>query len=94
MRCRRNRLIFDASYDEKRVSPHATGAALIRTSRKELLPPLDPDQFRPIQHATVVNLRRVQAALRGDSGQFPLRRRGRPEPLPVNRVHAQLLRPM
>lgn len=72
----------------------ADGEALIRTSLKELLPQLDPEQFWQIHRGTVVNLRRVQAALRDDAGKLTLRLRGRAEHLPVSRVFAHLFRQM
>jgi DNA-binding LytR/AlgR family response regulator len=70
------------------------GEALIRTSLKELLPQLDPDQFWQIHRGTVVNLRHVQAALRDEAGKLSLRLRARPEQLPVSRVFAHLFRQM
>jgi DNA-binding LytR/AlgR family response regulator len=70
------------------------GEALIRTSLKELLPQLDPDQFWQIHRGTVVNLRHVQAALRDETGKLSLRLRARPEQLPVSRVFAHLFRQM
>jgi DNA-binding LytR/AlgR family response regulator len=72
----------------------ADGEALIRTSLKELLPQLDPDQFWQIHRGTVVNLRHVQAALRDDAGKLTLRLRDRPEQLAVSRVFAHLFRQM
>jgi DNA-binding LytR/AlgR family response regulator len=72
----------------------ADGEALIRTSLKELLPQLDPDQFWQIHRGTVVNLRHVQAALRDDAGKLTLRLRERPEQLAVSRVFAHLFRQM
>lgn len=70
------------------------GEALIRTSLKELLPQLDPEQFWQIHRGTAVNLHQVQAALRDDSGKLTLRLRGRPELLPVSRIYAHLFRQM
>ncbi len=72
----------------------ADGDALIRTSLKELLPQLDPDQFWQIHRGTVVNLRFVQAAQRDETGKLSLRLAGRPEQLPVSRLFAHLFRQM
>jgi DNA-binding LytR/AlgR family response regulator len=67
---------------------------LIRTSLKELLPQLDPEQFWQIHRGTVVNLRHVQAALRDEAGKLALQLRARPERLAVSRVFAYLFRQM
>jgi len=70
------------------------GEALIRTSLRELLAQLDPDAFRQISRATIVNLRHVAAACRDDAGKLVLTLRGRGERLRVSPLYAHLFRQM
>ncbi|KIF81815.1 LytR/AlgR family response regulator transcription factor [Noviherbaspirillum autotrophicum] len=72
----------------------ADSESLIRTSLRELLPQLDPNQFWQIHRGTVVNVHCVQAAVRDDSGKLALRLRGRSENLAVSRVFAHLFKQM
>lgn len=72
----------------------ADGQALIRTSLRELLPQLDPRQFWQIHRGTVVQVRKVDAALRDENGKLSLLLHGRPEKLPVSRLFAHLFRQM
>ncbi|HVL76004.1 MAG TPA: LytTR family DNA-binding domain-containing protein, partial [Noviherbaspirillum sp.] len=46
----------------------AQGEALIRTSLKELLPRLDPEQFWQIHRSCVINASAIEAAVRDDAG--------------------------
>jgi DNA-binding LytR/AlgR family response regulator len=68
--------------------------SLIRTSLKELLPQLDGNQFWQIHRGTVVNVSRIQAAVRDETGKLSLKLRDRNENLPVSRVFAHLFRQM
>ncbi len=70
------------------------GESLIRTSLKELLPQLDPGRFWQVHRGTVVNARRIAAAVRDDAGKLSLKLHGRPETLAVSRVFAHLFRQM
>lgn len=72
----------------------ADSESLIRTSLKDLLPQLDRSQFWQIHRGTVVNIHRIEAALRDDSGKLSLRLRGRNETLAVSRVFAHLFKQM
>jgi DNA-binding LytR/AlgR family response regulator len=72
----------------------ANGDALIRTSLKELLPQLDPDQFWQVHRGTVVNAALIQAAVRDDTGKLALTLRGRTETVQVSRVFAHLFKQM
>lgn len=70
------------------------GEALIRTSLKELLPQLDPNQFWQVHRGTVVNTACILSATRDESGKLSLALRGRRETLPVSRVFAHLFKQM
>lgn len=72
----------------------ADGNALIRTSLKELLPQLDPDQFWQVHRGTVVNATLIQTATRDDAGKLSLALRGRTETVQVSRVFAHLFKQM
>jgi DNA-binding LytR/AlgR family response regulator len=70
------------------------GDALIRLSLKDLLPQLDPDQFRQISRGAIVNLRHVASASRDDAGKLTLHLRNRPDTLRVSPLFAHLFRQM
>jgi len=72
----------------------AGGDALIRTSLRELIPQLDPGQFWQIHRGTVVQVRKVEAAVRDEAGKLSLQLHGRPEKLAVSRLFAPLFRQM
>jgi len=72
----------------------ADSESLIRTSLKELLPQLDPNQFWQIHRGTVVNVHCVQSAVRDESGKIVVKLRGRSESLSVSRVFAHLFKQM
>jgi DNA-binding LytR/AlgR family response regulator len=72
----------------------AEGEALIRTSLRELIPQLDPQQFWQVHRGTVVQVRQVQAAVRDEAGKLSLILRNRPEKLAVSRLFAHLFRQM
>lgn len=72
----------------------AEGDALIRLSLKDLLPQLDPDQFRQISRGAIVNLRHVTSASRDDAGKLTLHLRDRADTLRVSPLLAHLFRQM
>lgn len=72
----------------------ADGEALIRLPLKELLPQLDPGQFRQISRSTVVNMASVSSANRDTMGKVVLALRDRPEKPRVSPVYAHWFRPM
>lgn len=72
----------------------ADSEALIRLPLKELLPQLDPEQFRQISRSTVVNMARVSSANRDAMGKVVLAFRDRPEKPRVSPVYAHWFRPM
>lgn len=72
----------------------ADGEALIRVPLKELLPQIDPVQFRQVSRSTVVNMACVLSAGRDDLGKVMLTLRGRPEKPRVSPVYAHLFRQM
>jgi DNA-binding LytR/AlgR family response regulator len=70
------------------------GDALIRLSLKDLLPQLDPDQFRQISRGAIVNMRHVASASRDDAGKLTLNLRNRADKLRVSPLFAHLFRQM
>ena len=70
------------------------GDALIRLSLKDLLPQLDPDQFRQISRGAIVNMRHVASASRDDAGKLTLHLRNRPDRLRVSPLFAHWFRQM
>jgi len=70
------------------------GEALIRTSLKELLPQLDPQQFWQIHRGTIVNAGAIASAVRDEAGKLSLTLRQHPEQLRVSPLYAHLFRQM
>lgn len=68
--------------------------ALIRVPLKDLLPQLDPVQFRQVSRSMVVNMDCVTSAGRDDFGKVILHLRGRAERPKVSPVYAHLFRQM
>lgn len=68
--------------------------SLIRVPLKELLPQLDPVQFRQINRSMVVNMSCVASAGRDTMGKVMLTLRERPEQPRVSPVYAHLFRQM
>ena len=68
--------------------------ALIRTSLKELLPQLDPQQFWQIHRGTIVNAGAVASAVRDEAGKLTLTLRQHPAQLRVSPLYAHLFRQM
>ncbi len=67
---------------------------LIRTSLRELLPQLDPQQFWQVHRGTVVQARAITSARREESGKVTLQLRGRAETLTASRLYAHLFKGM
>ena len=76
------------------MRPTLYGDALIRLSLKDLLPQLDPDQFRQISRGAIVNMRHVTSASRDDAGKLTLHLRNRTDKLRVSPLFAHLFRQM
>jgi len=70
------------------------GEALIRVPLKDLLPQLDPVQFRQVSRSMVVNMACVLSAGRDDMGKVTLTLRGRSDRPRVSPVYAHLFRQM
>lgn len=70
------------------------GEALLRTPLKDLVGRLDPDVFKQIHRATVVNMRAVGGVTRDDSGRGTLRLKDRSESLAVSLTFMPLFRNM
>ncbi|WP_426072630.1 LytR/AlgR family response regulator transcription factor [Janthinobacterium sp. DSP2-3-3] len=68
--------------------------ALIRTSLKELLPQLDPQQFWQIHRGTIVNASAIATAVRDDAGKLSLTLRQHRAQLRVSPLYAHLFRQM
>ncbi|PHV37577.1 LytTR family DNA-binding domain-containing protein [Janthinobacterium sp. BJB304] len=68
--------------------------ALIRTSLKELLPQLDPQQFWQIHRGTIVNASAIATAVRDEAGKLSLTLRQHPAQLRVSPLYAHLFRQM
>lgn len=72
----------------------AESEALIRVPLKDLLPQLDPAQFRQVSRSMVVNMACVTSAGRDDLGKVTLNLRGRTDKPRVSPVYAHLFRQM
>ncbi|MBZ2209516.1 LytR/AlgR family response regulator transcription factor [Massilia soli] len=72
----------------------ADSEALIRVPLKELLPQLDPEQFRQISRSMVVNMASVSCANRDAMGKMVLAFRNRPEKPRVSPLYAHCFRAM
>ena len=72
----------------------ADGEALLRTSLRELLPRLDPANFKQIHRSTIVNLKAIAGIARDDSGRGTVRLKSRPETLTVSAPYMALFRHM
>lgn len=70
------------------------GEALIRTSLKELLPQLDPQQFWQIHRGTIVNAGAIASAVRDEAGKLSLTLRQHPAQLRVSPLYVHLFRQM
>ncbi|MFC0252185.1 LytR/AlgR family response regulator transcription factor [Massilia consociata] len=87
-------VVFFQALDKYVNVATADSEALIRVPLKELVPQLDPDQFRQINRSTVVNIGCVASAGRDTMGKVMLNLRNRPEKHRVSPVYAHLFRQM
>jgi DNA-binding LytR/AlgR family response regulator len=62
----------------------ATGEAVIRTSLKELLVQLDPEEFWQVHRSVIVRVSAIAEVRKDELGKLALSLRGRPETLPVS----------
>jgi DNA-binding LytR/AlgR family response regulator len=72
----------------------ADAELLIRTSIKELLEQLDPEQFWQVHRGTLVNVKQIVSARHDALGRVSLKLRDRKETVAVSRGHAHLFRQM
>lgn len=70
------------------------GRHVIRTSLKDLVQKLDPEQFAQIHRSTVVNLRAVERLERDVLGRSAIHLKNHPDVLPVSRAHLARFRQM
>jgi DNA-binding LytR/AlgR family response regulator len=87
-------VVFFQALDKYVNVASGEGDALIRLSLKDLLPQLDPDQFRQISRGAIVNMRHVTSASRDDTGKLTLHLRDRADKLRVSPLFAHLFRQM
>lgn len=72
----------------------ASSDGLIRTSLRELMAALNPQQFWQIHRGTLVNVASISHAELDEAGRLHLKLKGRAEKLPVSRQFAHLFRQM
>jgi DNA-binding LytR/AlgR family response regulator len=72
----------------------ASGEALLRKPIKDLLEVLDPQVFKQIHRATVVNLKAIDSITRDDTGRGLIKLKSRPEVLTVSQPFMHLFRAM
>ena len=68
--------------------------ALIREPLRKLLPQLDSTRFAQIHRSAIVNLDRVEAAIKDDTGRMTLELSGIDKTPVVSRVYRHLFQPM
>jgi DNA-binding LytR/AlgR family response regulator len=86
-------LYFEAANKYLRVIT-AEREHLIRTSLRELLLQLDPQQFWQIHRGTVVRAEMIASASRDETGKLTLSLRGHPAKLSVSRLYADQFKGM
>ena len=72
----------------------AQGESLVRTPLRDLLDKLDPNHFKQIHRATIVNLKAIAAITRDDTGRGTVKLKNRPETLTVSLSFMSLFRNM
>jgi len=86
-------ILFESA--DKYVSVHTQNhEALIRESLRNLLPKLNKNQFAQIHRGAIVNLSRVEAAVKDDTGKLTLRLQGIETTPVVSRVYRHLFHAM
>ncbi|WCM94726.1 LytTR family DNA-binding domain-containing protein [Acidovorax sp. NCPPB 2350] len=86
-------LVFEAADKYVRVLT-AGHEYLVRTPLKELAARLAPEAFWQIHRGTLVRATAIASVERDEAGRLHLRLRGRPERLPVSRLHAHRFKAM
>jgi DNA-binding LytR/AlgR family response regulator len=72
----------------------ATHEGVIRTSMRELLGRLPPQQFMQVHRSVIVNRRVIVSATRNELGHVTLQLRGASRKITVSRAFAHHFRPM
>jgi DNA-binding LytR/AlgR family response regulator len=72
----------------------ADGESLVRKPIRDLLALLDPEQFKQVHRATIVNLKAIASISRDDGGRGLARLKGRPETLAISQPFMPLFRSM
>lgn len=72
----------------------ADGEAIIRTSLKELLAGLDPDEFWQVHRGVVVRVKAIDRVRKDELGRYALNLKGRTDTLPVSSAFQQRFRGM
>jgi DNA-binding LytR/AlgR family response regulator len=70
------------------------GEALLRKPIRDLLALLDPNQFKQIHRATIVNMKAIASIARDDSGKGIVKLKSRPETLTVSQPFMGLFKNM
>lgn len=83
-------VLFFQADDKYTVVRTAGDEYLIRTPIAELAARLDPDEFRQVHRATIVNLAHLAATRRDEASRLFLRMRGVDTELPVSRAYVPL----
>ncbi|XYJ09759.1 LytR/AlgR family response regulator transcription factor [Telluria sp. B2] len=83
-------VLFFQADDKYTVVRTANDEYLIRTPIAELAARLDPDEFRQVHRATIVNLAHLAGTRRDEASRLFLRMRGFDTELPVSRAYVPL----
>ena len=87
-------VLFFQADDKYTVVRTAADEYLIRTPIAELAARLDPDEFRQVHRATIVNLAHLAGTRRDEASRLYLRMRGVDTELPVSRAYVPLFQAM
>jgi DNA-binding LytR/AlgR family response regulator len=87
-------VLFFQADDKYTVVRTASAEYLIRTTIAELAARLDPDHFRQVHRAIIVNLAHLAGTRRDDASRLFLRIRGHATELPVSRAYVALFHAM
>ncbi len=72
----------------------AQGESLVRIPLRELLDKLDPNHFKQIHRATIVNMKAIASIVRDDTGRGTVKLKSRPETLTVSLTFMPLFKNM
>ena len=72
----------------------AQGESLVRIPLRELLDKLDPNHFKQIHRATIVNMKAIASIIRDDTGRGTVKLKSRPETLTVSLTFMPLFKNM